>query len=234
MNKRRLIISLALASTLGAAASIAVADPDAPRTHPDPNPAKHDSKRDSKQDPKQGPKDTSGPQDLSDSFEVTVRAGKGRLGVAVLQIGSELRTHFGAPADRGVLVDSVRPESPAARAGVRVGDVIVEVDGAAIASASDVLDALGDRKQGEAIAIAAIRGGQRQELRATLADDPAPAPTWQRGPRSRPGALGQLDPDLRRWFEDMPSLDPDARRSLDEARKRIEELERRLERIERR
>jgi S1-C subfamily serine protease len=166
----------------------------------------------------------------ADSVHITMTAGKGRLGVAVLQISEELRKHLGAPADRGVLVDTVRADSPAAHAGLRVGDVIVEVDGDATRSATDVLSAMSDRKKGEAVAIAVVRGGQRSELRATLEDDPGPV--W------RGAELDKLDPRFRGWFdEDGPAfgeLGDAGRRSLDEARRRIEDLERRLEKLEKR
>src|SRR5579871_5943521 len=52
---------------------------------------------------------------------------KGRLGVMVMGLTPELRKHFGAPDDRGVLVAHVESGTPAATAGIEVGDVIVEV-----------------------------------------------------------------------------------------------------------
>jgi S1-C subfamily serine protease len=70
---------------------------------------------------------------------------KGRLGFAALPISPALRAHFGAPDDRGVLVDRVRPDSPAAHAGLQVGDVVTDVDGDAATSARDVIEALSDR-----------------------------------------------------------------------------------------
>jgi membrane-associated protease RseP (regulator of RpoE activity) len=170
--------------------------------------------------------DSSGPpRDTPDSFHATMTAGKGRLGIGVIQISPELRAHLGAPGDRGVLVDAVKTDSPAARAGLRVGDVIVEVDGEAASSAADVLDALSDRKTDDTVPIAVIRAGHRTELRATLEDDPGP--TWRSSER------GRLRP-----FEGFDGLGgPDAaqtRRALDEARRRIDELERRIQRLERR
>lgn len=167
--------------------------------------------------------------DRSDSFHITMRAGKGRLGVTVVEIGSELRAHFAAPKDRGVLVDAVKPDSPAAHAGVRVGDVIVEVDGAAASSAMDMLDAVSDRKKGDKVAITLMRGGQRHELRATLAEDPGFA--WRRGQG------GPIDSEMRGWFDRMPELgtfDRDARRLLEDVRKRMEDMGQRLDKLERR
>jgi membrane-associated protease RseP (regulator of RpoE activity) len=172
--------------------------------------------------------DSSGPpRDNSDSFHVTATASKGRLGIAVIQISSELRSHLGAPGDRGVLVDAVKADSPAARAGLRVGDVLVEVDGEATTSAADVLGALSDRKKGDAVPIAVIRGGHRTELRATLEDDPGAA--WRPAERHRMPIVP---------FDDFDGFGaPGAeqtRRALEEARRRLDDLEQRLQRLERR
>src|SRR6187401_1148817 len=81
-----------------------------------------------------------------DPVQVTVKAGKGRLGVSVLEISPELRVHFGAPRDRGVLINTVRPDSPAARAGMAVGDVVTAVDGDPVDAAAPMLAAMSDRK----------------------------------------------------------------------------------------
>lgn len=162
-----------------------------------------------------------------DSVQITMTAGKGRLGVSVLQISSELRTHFSAPADRGVLVDAVRPDSPAARAGVRPGDVIVEVDGDAARSATDILGAMSDRKKGDAVKLVVIRDRGRLELTATLEDDPGPATAF--------GRFGAGDPRFAPWPRGMPDMGGmgagELQRQLDEARRRIDELERRLDKL---
>lgn len=165
-----------------------------------------------------------GPDLDQDSMQITLTAGKGRLGVSVLQISPELRAHLGAPADRGVLVDTVRADSPAAKAGVRVGDVLVTVDGDAARSAPDILAAMADRKQGAAVKLEAIRAGAAVSLTATLEDDPGPRAAFGR-------AFGAGSPGFDRWFQAMPDLgmSSDFQRQLDEARHRIEELERRLD-----
>lgn len=164
-----------------------------------------------------------------DSVQITMTAGKGRLGVSVLQISSELRTHLGAPADRGVLVDAVRPDSPAAKAGLHPGDVIVEVDGDAARSATDILGAMSDRKRGDAVKLEVIRDRGHLELTATLEDDPGPAPAFGRG------RLGAGGPDFEPWPRGMPDFGSfgagDLQRQLDEARRRIDELERRLDKL---
>jgi membrane-associated protease RseP (regulator of RpoE activity) len=158
-----------------------------------------------------------------DDVQVTVTSGKGRLGIVALQISPELRAHLGAPRDRGVLVDAVRPDSPAARAGLRVGDIVTDVDGAATKSASDVLDAMTDRKKGDEVAIVAFRSSQRVDLRARLGD---PGPRWQSQSRSFRGFPGMPD-DMNGWFR-FDGTPDDMHGAIDELRKRMEELERRL------
>lgn len=168
------------------------------------------------------PRDHKLPQSDGSSMNVTVVAGKGRLGISVLQISHELRTHFGAPADRGVLVDSVRPDSPAAKAGLQVGDVITDLDAAQVGSASDLLSSLSTRKKGDAVGLTVIRNGARVDLKATLEDDPGPA--WQSG-HFQMGDPNDMFEKFQRW---APGFDDQ------DLRQQMQELERRLEQLEHR
>lgn len=160
-----------------------------------------------------------------DDVQVTV-TGKGRLGIVALPISSELRSHLGAPRDRGVLIDAVRPDSPAARAGLRVGDIVTDVDGDAAKSASDVLDALSDRKRGDEVPVVAFRSGQRVELRAKLDSDPGPV--WQSQTQSRNfrGFPGMPD-NMNGWFR-FDGTPDDMHSAIEDLRKRMEDLEHRL------
>src|SRR5262245_50302044 len=54
---------------------------------------------------------------------------RGYLGVGLTDLTPELRTHFGAPEDAGVMVSKVEPGSPADKAGIKVGDVLASIDG---------------------------------------------------------------------------------------------------------
>lgn len=106
---------------------------------------------------------------------------KGRLGVMVMSLTPELRKHFGAAEDRGVLVAHVEPGTPAAASGIAVGDVIVEVHGKGIDRASEVLSALADVHKGQNVSIGVVRDGKPLSLQATMSDDPLPNlldPKW--------------------------------------------------------
>ena len=103
---------------------------------------------------------------------------KGRLGVMVMSLTPELRKHFGAPEDRGVLVAHVESGTPAATAGIEVGDVIVEVHGKKIDAAPDVLSALADVGKGQHTKIELVRDGKSHTLDATLADNGMASMMW--------------------------------------------------------
>ncbi|MGE0869560.1 MAG: S1C family serine protease [Kofleriaceae bacterium] len=157
------------------------------------------------------------------NYSVQIRASQGRLGVSVLQISSELRSYLGGPADRGVLVDAVRPDSPAAKAGVRVGDIVTDVDGAPATSADEMLDAMSDRNKGDAIKVKVVRNKQRIELTATLVDEPGPRISRQFQ------TFGNM-PDADRWFRSFGS--PQSGLWRQDLQDRIDELEKRLEKLE--
>ena len=82
------------------------------------------------------------------------RPTRGFLGVGLRELTAELQTHFGAPEGSGVLVASVSDDSPAAAAGIRVGDVITAVDGLSVDSTRDLSREIRHRP-GDSVAIEA-------------------------------------------------------------------------------
>ncbi|HSR95636.1 MAG TPA: PDZ domain-containing protein [Kofleriaceae bacterium] len=155
--------------------------------------------------------------------------GRGRLGFGALQISSELRARMGAPSDQGILVDAVRADSPVGRAGLQVGDVVIDVDGAAVKSASDAVQAISDRKKGDRVPLVVVRDKSRITLNVTLQDDPGSAPE-------------AFESDGSGWQQINPSEIPlemrqlfgngEVRRSLDDTKQRLDRLERRVEELE--
>jgi S1-C subfamily serine protease len=64
----------------------------------------------------------------------------------------------------GAYVGSVRPESPAARAGVQAGDVVEELSGAPVRNAADLERIASQRRPGQPTSITVRRGGERRTL----------------------------------------------------------------------
>jgi len=92
------------------------------------------------------------------------------LGVQLINITPELRAHYGAPRDAGVLVGAVEPDSPAAKAGLSVGDVITRVDGDKVESAGELSRAVRHKSAGETVKIEVERDKAARTLTATVAE----------------------------------------------------------------
>jgi len=90
------------------------------------------------------------------------------LGVSGLDITKEASAYYGLPVERGVLVARVIPDSPADRAGIISGDIILELDGATINNAEDLRTEIQKRKTGEKVRILILRDGRRGSVEATL------------------------------------------------------------------
>jgi membrane-associated protease RseP (regulator of RpoE activity) len=92
------------------------------------------------------------------------------LGVSLTDLTDELREHFGAPKDAGLLVSSVEDGSPADKAGIRVGDIIVGIDGKDVESSIDLRRGLREKKEGDTVRVEVMRGRARQTLVTTVVE----------------------------------------------------------------
>jgi serine protease Do len=98
--------------------------------------------------------------------------GRGRLGVTVQELNGELAEYFGVKS--GVLVASVAPDSPAAKAGVKAGDVITAVNGKAVATPGELVSGLPAADTAQEVALTIFRDRREMTLRVAVA---APAST---------------------------------------------------------
>jgi len=146
------------------------------------------------------------------------------VGVSMVELTPELREFFGAPNEAGVLVSSVTENGPAAKAGVRVGDVITAINGKTVAGYHDLRGAIKDNHAGDSVRIDVIRGKSRQTMMATVDER-----EW---PDFRAFKLGNLERELppmpKEWRGKL--FGPDN----DELRARIKDLEKRLQELEKR
>ena len=100
---------------------------------------------------------------------------RGYLGIAgqPVTLPPHQRAHAAADArDEGLLVVGVTAESPAARAGVLVGDIIVAFDGQPIESPEDLLDLLAGNRVGRSVSLSLLRAGATTELAVTVGERP--------------------------------------------------------------
>jgi serine protease Do len=91
---------------------------------------------------------------------------RGRLGVSIQPLEGQLAEYFGT--SNGVLVNSVEKDSPAAKAGLKAGDVVTAVDGKAVAEPSELIDAVRAAGDGATLSIDIVRDRKPQSLKAEL------------------------------------------------------------------
>jgi len=87
-----------------------------------------------------------------------------------VQLGEALRQRLATAQRTAVIVVDVQPESPAARAGLLIGDVIVALGGAPIAEPTDLRAVLRPQQVGETLAVSVVRGGEPRELAVTIGE----------------------------------------------------------------
>lgn len=92
------------------------------------------------------------------------------LGVELTALTPELRRHFGAPDDAGVLIGRVDDGSPAAAAGLQVGDVVTRFDGEDVASAGRLGRLVRERDKDDQVALEYVRDGKPATATATLGE----------------------------------------------------------------
>jgi beta-lactamase regulating signal transducer with metallopeptidase domain len=93
-------------------------------------------------------------------------AGHGRLGVNVEQPSAALADQLDLPQGRGLVVVSVEPDSPAAKAGLKVSDVLLEVNGKPVSNeASGLVKQLQELKSGASFNITVLRKGRKETIR---------------------------------------------------------------------
>ncbi|HEX6126171.1 MAG TPA: Do family serine endopeptidase [Pyrinomonadaceae bacterium] len=98
----------------------------------------------------------------------TVR--RGQLGVIVQPVTSDIARNLGLSPIRGVLVNEVQPDSPAAEAGVNRGDVIVAFNGEPIEEGNELRNRVAATPPGTDVTLTVFRDGSEQQLRAKLGE----------------------------------------------------------------
>jgi membrane-associated protease RseP (regulator of RpoE activity) len=154
--------------------------------------------------------------------------GGGYIGIRPLEMTPELRTHFGAPKESGVFVGTVEKDSPAARAGLQVGDIVTSADGEKVERKRDLVRTIRRKKEGDTVRIELVRDRAAKTLTVTVAE--------RQDGRIRVGDVG---PGMKKFHRRMrvppvppvapaPPIPPDS----PELQQRLDDLEKRLDALE--
>src|SRR5690606_12056927 len=93
---------------------------------------------------------------------------RGRLGIEVQRLQPGSVEASGLQPGNGVVVTAVYPNGPAAIAGLRLGDVLLQIDGHAVGDGHAGMNMIGVTRPGQKVRVAMVRGGERRELTITV------------------------------------------------------------------
>ena len=116
--------------------------------------------------------------DVADQLKTAGRVKRGWLGVLIQDVTLDLAESFGMQHPRGALVAKVMPDSPAIKADIEVGDVIVEFNHQEVQRSASLPPIVGSSNVGVPLPVSIIRNGREQTLKVTLGelpDDPSVA-----------------------------------------------------------
>jgi len=110
--------------------------------------------------------------DVADQLKTAGKVKRGWLGVLIQDVTLDLAESFGMKHPRGALVAKVLPDSPALKAGIQVGDIIVKFDNKDIRDSASLPPIVGSSKVGVPLPTVIIRGGREKTLKVKLGELP--------------------------------------------------------------
>ena len=157
-----------------------------------------------------------------------INLARGRVGILLRDLNADLAAYFGAEKNEGVLVLDVEKGSPAEKAGIKSGDVIVRVNGDPVADASAAAKAISAIEPGDTVSLDVLRKGARRAF--DVAVETGPADALLRMKRIEGGALdAEAAEKIRRQRVDDPEK---LRKEIEALKSRVRDLEERLKAAE--
>lgn len=131
---------------------------------------------------------------VSDQLRSSGRVSRGRIGVQIEQVSKEVAESIGLGKPVGALVRAVETGSPAEKAGVEAGDIIIKFDGKTIDKSADLPRMVGSTKPGTKSTLTVFRRGSSKDLSITIAEVDADKPAAKasgRDEKPKASAVGQ-------------------------------------------
>jgi len=138
-----------------------------------------------------------GPLANGDNDMVFALGNSRRIGVSTMELTKQLAEYFGTADGKGVLVTSVSADSPAAKAGLKAGDVITAIDGEKVEGTGDISRAINSKKDGD-VTLTIFRNKSQQTIRVTPKEGDFPFGT--------PGARPQIGRQIVIPRIELPSI----------------------------
>ncbi|MBE0624707.1 MAG: DegQ family serine endoprotease [Burkholderiales bacterium] len=107
---------------------------------------------------------------VKDQLQQFGKVSRGRIGVTIQEVNQQLANSFGLSSPNGALVASVEDNGPAARAGIKPGDVILKFNGHAIKDSSELPSQVADVKPGTHATLEISRNGKTREIELNVGE----------------------------------------------------------------
>jgi serine protease Do len=137
-------------------------------------------------------------------LEKSGKVTRGLIGVTARTVDEDIQQAFHLPSAQGAFVESVNPDLPAARAGIKPGDTIVKVDDIPVKDMRDLIDYVSSKAPGQKVRVTLLRDSRTVSTTVTLTERGGEAKAEERpaaegrGTRDKLGlAVTELTPDVR-------------------------------------
>ena len=131
---------------------------------------------------------------------------RGWMGVVIQDVTAPVAKAYGVSANQGAIVSDVEPNSPAAKAGLKRGDVITELNGQPVTGSNDLKLKIGEMRPNSTVHLKVVRNGAPQNLTMTLGEEP-------KGGQQAAGTPGQPQQGLMQGVN-VQDLSPDILQQL--------------------
>jgi len=131
---------------------------------------------------------------VSEQLRASGRVQRGRLGVQIDQVSKEVAESIGLSKPQGALVRNVEAGSPAEKAGLEAGDIILKFDGKAIEKSADLPRLVGNTRPGTRSTLTVWRRGAQRELSITVGEFEPDRPVAKAATPDKPAAAVAVAP----------------------------------------
>jgi serine protease Do len=146
---------------------------------------------------------------IMESLKKYGKVTRGWLGVSIQDVDQDIAMAMKLPTQRGVLIGDVSANTPAAKAGLRRGDVVVKIDGEAMDTTGHFRNAIAAAGSGHKVKMELYRDGKLQALDVELGEKPGEKQVSSGGTKDNPAAsngldglsLSELTPELRQHMD---------------------------------
>ncbi len=139
------------------------------------------------------------------------RVSRGYMGVGIQPVDRDIAEAFGSGEPGGALVSSVEPESPADKAGLKQGDIILRLNGEAVEDPRALSLKVAEQAPGSEAQLAVLREGKTRKLAVKLGEHPEFGKPQFRAGRSAPGPIGVSVQTLTAELAEQLQVGPETR-----------------------